>query len=1093
MSTRTNARTRTQHDGLMRLRRRRVAGLIAACLWLGAAIPASSLAASADGNDDRAAGGSGGVPEAGLEELRELYMRPNDAGTRQTKIRRYELILAKGRNLVQDHPDAANLHELRQLMLQAAQAQSIVAGTAEARQQMLDIAHELADSDAPIAVRMQADLLLTHAQVARHGARSEQTAAAIARFADKYRGTEAESDSAMRALMMAFEIGHKTLYEALEHRLIREFRDDPQVVAFLRDRFGKRIDRTLVNARLERPGDRGFWRLPMDVLGRPVTVTFWAAGLEDLELKMRSVKRAYRENPEDVFLLGVNLDPDKTLARRAAERLGLDYPQVYRGRGASDPFFLMFGDSTIPSIAYIRPDGQSAAIVKERGRDDIGWDAPADREPPALALTFLRSGEFLVTRPVGPTDPSAPPELGDPDTARAAMTALQGPRLPAATRQAIQECFNVPPRRYRLGEPITGRYDRPDRQPVAKLYQTAIERCERAIGRHPEAADLFFARNRLLVALVGLSAIRTDPSLTERAAEVGRRVLEDDRLPQAAKLQADACVLRWEMRGQMDTATIRERLRAFMARYADGPRKPHAIAMAAMLALELGDGALHKDLVHEIEHHHRLNQGMRPFLWAMEDDREVGRELNAQVSLLNGDALKLPSDWRGQAGVVIFLEYTDDPEVMRKRCEHMHKLRLRQRWHQGADQPDKLNVLYAIIGGQRQQVQALVEEQGWPWPVAHSGRGWDDPLAQAYRGPGPQHGYSMLVVDPNGTIVEDKRGLWMNRGFERTLDKLTRRRKDAQARAAGRAALADSNFEDAALAFQSIVDRAGHRRPSPRTCMLLARSRAGLGQWDQAVTWIDHAHRFAVDSDVDAALLREIESFQAKFKRELNNANPQRDSAEFVPPDAVDEVMPGSRIVPRWNVVGPFRMRQAEQSNHYLSLVTDTRSGLERAWAQPLPPELSPNLGMSYQDKFGGKATWTNARVDENGFLSLNHIYQLDLASACALSYIHSPEGGEYQVGIGSDDHHVLRVNGQVVHQHYGPRPAQLAQDRFAIDLEQGWNEILIKCGDDHGGWGFYFQIVDPNDSLRFATEPPEDARQKRAQPTAESNLRSQS
>jgi len=162
---------------------------------------------------------------------------------------------------------------------------------------------------------------------------------------------------------------------------------------------------------------------------------------------------------------------------------------------------------------------------------------------------------------------------------------------------------------------------------------------------------------------------------------------------------------------------------------------------------------LHKDLVREIEHHHRLNQDMRPFLWAMEDDREVGRELRAEIPLLDGGTLSLPQDWHGQAGVVIFIEYSDDPEVLRKRCEHMHALQLKQRWHQGTDQPDKLNVLYAIIGGERAQVQDLVDEHEWPWPVAHSDRGWDDPLAQAYRGPGPQHGYSMLVVDPNGTII----------------------------------------------------------------------------------------------------------------------------------------------------------------------------------------------------------------------------------------------------------------------------------------------------------------------------------------------------
>jgi hypothetical protein len=795
-------------------------------------------------------------------------MQPNDAATRQTKIRRYQLILAKGRHLVQDHPDAANLHELRQLMLQAAQAQSIVAGTAEARQQMLDMARELADSDAPIAVRMQADSLLTHAQIARHGRRSDGAAAAVARFADKYRNTQIEAQSTMRAVTMAFEIRNRELLESLESRLTHEFKDDPQVVAFLRDRLGKRIDHILVNALLERSDSEGYWRLPMDILGRPVTVTFWASAIDDLEDRMLPIKQIQHDNPKDVFLMGINLDPDKDMARHDARRLGLDYPQVYRGRGATDPFFLLFSNSNIPSVSYFRPDGRSASVVSDKfqqkgGRDDLGRTNTKDQEPPALALTYLRSGEFLVTRPVGPTDPAAPPELGDPDTARAAMAALQGPRLPEGTLQSIQECFTVPPRRYRLGKPITGKFDRPDRQPAAELYETAIERCERALTKHPDAADLFLVRNRLMVALVGLSAIRTDPSLTRRAAEVGHVVLENKSIPQTAKLLADVCALRWKLREQMDHATMRDALRAFVARYAGGHREPHAVAMAAILALELGDGKLHKDLVHVIQRHHRLNQDMRPFLWHFEDDRETGRELRAKIPLLDGGILNLPDDWHGRAGVVIFIACSDDSQVMAYRATEMDLLK--EHWYNGKEDkqgPDALHVLYAVIGGSRQEVQDLAEQHRWPWPVAYSGPGWDDPLAQAYRGPGTQKGYSMLVVDPNGIIVRDKRGSSISQNFDSVVQELS-----------GRAALADGKFAEAAAAFQVVVDRAGYRRPTPRTCMLMARARAGLGQWNDAQDWIDRARKFAEDAGTGQELLDEIESLRERIDRDSENSD----------------------------------------------------------------------------------------------------------------------------------------------------------------------------------------------------------------------------
>ncbi|MBS3820608.1 MAG: hypothetical protein KGY81_02460 [Phycisphaerae bacterium] len=1043
------------------------------------------MAETAAQPDGQPAGPDGDVIEkAAIAECIELYVEPNAAMTDSTKVRRYDLMLAKGKKLLAAHRGARNLHEVRGMMMRAAQARAVVAGTADARQAMFEIAREIAASEAPVAARMPADLLLTHAEIARHGRRSDEAVAAVARFADTYRGTEVEADSAMHALMMTFEIGHKTLYKALEHRLIREFRDDPHVVAFLRDRFGKRIDHTLVNARLERPDSKGFWRLPMDILGRPVTVAFWSAAVDDLELKMRLVKRVCRENPDDVFLLGVNVDPAEDMASDAAKRLGLDFPQVYRGRGAADPFFLMFSNATIPSVSYIRPDGRSASVIGEMGRDDLGWNAPADREPSALALTFLRSGEFLVTRPVGGTDPSAPPELGTPQEAREAMAELKGTRLPAGTLQSIQACFTVPPRRYRLGKPITGRYDRPDREPAADLYEEAIEQCERAITEHPDAADLFLVRNRLMVALVGLGIIRTDPSLTQRAAGVGRVVLENKDIPQTAKLQADVCALRWTLRKRMDTAAIRDALRAFVERYAGGHREPHAVAMAAMLALELGDGKLHKDLVHEIERHHRLNQDMRPFLWHFVDDRETGRDLRAEVSLLDGGTLTLPRDWRGRAGVVIFITYCDDPEVMKQRCDHMRPFGLKRHWKMDSDRADSLNVLYAIVGGTRRQVRELAEEREWSWPVAHSGPGWDVPLAQAYRGPGTIHGYAMLVVDSNGRIIDDKRGLWMNRHFHRTLETLRRRRADSEALAAGRAALGEGNYRKAAAAFQGIVDRTGDRRPTPRTCMWLARARAGLGQWEQAGDWIDRAQRFAVDAEAGRDLLDEIESLREQIGRDSEMSDEPPNEGEFVQPDVFEEIMPGSRVIPRWNVVGPFRMIQTDADNHYLSLVTDVESGVEKAWARPLLPEQSPDLEKTYKDRFGGKAQWRQQGLDEKGFLPLSRPYDMDYAIACALTYIHSPKGGEYEVGIGSDDHHVVRVNGRSIHQHYGPRAAEPAQNRFTIRLEPGWNEILVKSGNETGGWGFYFQIVDPQESLRFSTNLPDDARVNRSQTT---------
>ncbi|MBS3734067.1 MAG: hypothetical protein KGY99_03990 [Phycisphaerae bacterium] len=1009
------------------------------------------------------------MADEALQELRELYVAPNAPGTDEAKCRKYELILAKGRRLEQQHEAAENLHALRSVMLQAAQALSIVDGGAEAREGMLDLAERIATSDAPNAYRLLADLLLTHAEIARHERGAEPARLAIAAFADRYRGTDVEAQSAMRAMILAFDAGDQRLFRALSRRLQDEFGDNPRVVTFLKDRFGVHAGGKTINALLERP-EGGTWRLPMDVIGRPTTVTFWATDVEYFDLKIRAVKDAYRHADPDTFLLGINLDTDRDKARRAVKRLGLDFPQVYRGRGADDPVFLLFGKARIPSISYLKPDGTTAESVKER--DNLGWACPRDNEPPAPMITFLRSGEFLVTRPVGPTDPAAPPELGPPAHADAAMKALNGPRVPAETLRAIQECFSVPPRRYRLAGPTPDRYDRPSREKIAALYETAVVRCRRALSDHAGAADLFLVRNRLMVALVGLSAIKTDPSLTQRAAEIAEQVLQSD-VPDGGKIVADLCATRWRLRDVMDGMTIAEALEAFIDRHGEPGRKPLALVCATMLAMELGQHALRDSFVREVEQSYRHVQGVRPFLWYAEDDRAEGLPLRVDVPLLDGTTLHLPEDWHGRAGAVVFIAYSSDAETLEKRCRHMRHLGLARRWHRGSDRSDGMHVLYVISGATREQAEKLVEQQGWDWPIAFSGPGWRNPLAQAYRGPGPQEGMALLVVAADGTIMADKRGYWLTRNFDRTLKKLAERRKKMQIIAKGTRALEAGRFKDAADIFQEQIEDAGDRRPAPRLCMLLAKAKAGLKQWHQAATWIDQARRYTEDDE----LLKEIKALQADYATELKKVESGKGAAAFRQPPAVAEAMPGSRLITQWNVVGPFHMTSTEASNHYRSLVTEAELDLGKSWGAPLPPERSVDLSQTYRDKFGNAAKWTQATVDVDGFVSLERLYRADLAAACAVCYVRCPEPGDYAVGIGSDDHHVVRVNGRVVDKHYGPRTAELAEDRFDVHFEEGWNEILVTCGDTYGDWGFYFQIVDADEALRFAPTLPKGAK----------------
>ena len=60
---------------------------------------------------------------------------------------------------------------------------------------------------------------------------------AIAELADRYRGTSAEAESLMMASMIAFDIGNSPLLEAFRKSLSTRFSQNPNIGAFLRDRF----------------------------------------------------------------------------------------------------------------------------------------------------------------------------------------------------------------------------------------------------------------------------------------------------------------------------------------------------------------------------------------------------------------------------------------------------------------------------------------------------------------------------------------------------------------------------------------------------------------------------------------------------------------------------------------------------------------------------------------------------------------------------------------------------------------------------------------------------------------------------------------
>ena len=148
-----------------------------------------------------------------------------------------------------------------------------------------------------------------------------------------------------------------------------------------------------------------------------------------------------------------------------------------------------------------------------------------------------------------------------------------------------------------------------------------------------------------------------------------------------------------------------------------------------------------------------------------------------------------------------------------------------------------------------------------------------------------------------------------------------------------------------------------------------------------------------------------------------------------------------------WHVLGPF-----------------TNDEKNSAFAQVLPPEKGVDLSAEHAVHGGAKARWRPVPTDARGYLELARIWQKrTFACAYAVAWIHSPSERDAALSVGWDDGLKMWLNGRLVHEHESlSHGAKRGDVRKPVRLREGWNEILMKVTQGHGGWGFYLDVLGP-------------------------------
>ncbi|MHC4249051.1 MAG: hypothetical protein ACYS9X_07985, partial [Planctomycetota bacterium] len=568
------------------------------------------------------------------------------------------------------------------------------------RAALYETCRELARApDEHAELRLEADMLLMEKDLSSRNASPDERAKALTDLITKYRGTSAEAKSLMIAVLVARRLENFGLEKRIMARMDDRLQGDHDLIEFRRTNL-KPATIDAVFSGTYKCADGTSLSFPVDLMGHTSIMYFWSQQTPDIEQRLGDVKALQEQLPGKFEVFSFNLDELPDAGEKKLRSLGLDWSAMhlpggrknsaYRAYAAKDPYSVLL-NAYGHSLVVTSIQEQEISLIPRRTsggqrgglRSFRGWPQLGDCLDDARTLSQLQSllvGDFLVTDPFGPLDPSLPPELQmvsvDPDVEPAARLSRTPGAVPADVLNAIQQCFVPPPMRYRLTS-----------DEALANYVKANELCSEALQRHSGAPDLWIVRNRKIVALVGMWKLEREPMHLGSAVEVAKASLAAE-LPRGAGVVPQFCLAKDAIRrGETERDTV---LDALVEARGKSGAAASAHAAAAILALNANARATHS-------HHRSLlletpDDG-NPLLWPVtsflrdrlqtyrlfhathgrsgftREERHTQyrnvaglnrpaehRKFAADLVTLDGGKLRVPQDTAGRPTLVLFME-----------------------------------------------------------------------------------------------------------------------------------------------------------------------------------------------------------------------------------------------------------------------------------------------------------------------------------------------------------------------------------------------------------------------------------------------------
>lgn len=650
---------------------------------------------------------------------------------------------------------------------------------------LLETARELVKAPDELAeLRIEADLLLSQAELAKQGADAAARAEALRPFVARYIDTPAGARVVRIAMVMALELGDTRLVNHLRQMIEQRFAADLEMIAFQRDKLGGQVFGAPFRGTFER-SDGKILRFPMDALGRSMMCLFWSNDEGGMEVIKRLAAAAIERKDEldgRLEIISFNLDELPDAGESILRGLGVDWHALRLPGGRKNPIYDAYVRSD-PRWLTVSPTGQAAMIMSGSTRRTNDTEQSTDytrvfqsalaREwtQPRYVQQFasLTAGDFLVLDPLGAIDPARPPEWKALATGEAAPLPRAANAVPEETLRSIQACFIPGPQRYRM--PHTE---------ACSAYTKAAELCRQAIAAHPQAPDLWIVRNRLLVALMGLWKADADLARFEEAVAVAQTAVEAGCPPGCDVIPRFVLAREALRQPDADPQAVIDRLVDGSGKEPSGP----ALAAAALLCLDVADRRGFERYRERILKAHTENPMMWIFsaflldryhrYWLFQvpftagwsygrrenyflsrgEPESAERRLQAEFQTLDGEPVRIPQRAGGTWTVVAFIPPPADgknphfAELARYTVPFINSRPLKD-----------VELMATVIGGDAASIRASLGEKPPEFPVFIIPDGIANPLVPRLGIVSEDERINYVVVRPDGTITATASGL----------------------------------------------------------------------------------------------------------------------------------------------------------------------------------------------------------------------------------------------------------------------------------------------------------------------------------------------